>query len=255
MIIMSWNVNGLVSRIEKGFINFLNDENPDILCIQELKMINDHKLNYDIFKDYEYQYWNFCPYTPAYSGTSFISRIKPIDIQKNIDEIEDEDARCIIVNFDKFYLVTVYMPNAEYNLSRLDARIAWDERFSDCISSLCLEKPIIICGDLNTTLSEMDVRKTIPKTLSKKFCSETRFNILTMMKENNLIDAFRYINPDMVDAYSWWSYRKHKRNDNIGWRLDYFLISEEIIEKVISCGMHPETYGSDHCPIYLEIDI
>ncbi len=255
MRIVTWNVNGLKARIASGFLNFVAEASPTILCLQELKVIRmDNPVL--TMPPFPHRIYNLYTTLPAYSGTAIVTQLEPMNIcfSCKIPELGAE-ARVITLEYLKFFLVTVYMPNAEHSLDRLDLRYSWDEAFAEHIHRLTAIKPVIICGDCNTTLTDDDIRATLPRTIAPQFFSETRHNILTLMEECELVDAFRHCHPNETDAYTWWSVRKHKHDENIGWRLDYFLISQSLLPRIHDCGMWTEIYGSDHCPCYLDIDL
>lgn len=242
--------------MKKGFMDFFAQASTDLLCIQEVKIIARRRsYSIDLPDEYE-QYWNLCPSVPAYSGTAVFYKRNPYSINCSLNNEEvDGEGRVIIMDYGSFYVLNVYIPNAQYRPGRMDFRLAWDEVFFDFVSELSLDKPIIICGDFNCTLRDDDIRKTIPRTMSQKLSEETRFNILNFMNQHGFVDAYREMHPDTIDAYTWWSYRRSKCTDNVGWRFDYFLISRCLLPQVIDCGIYSDVLGSDHCPIYLEINI
>lgn len=235
-------------------MNWYEGSGASIICLQELKIKDAAFINTLSFPHHPCQFWYLCDFTPAYSGTAILSSIEPQDVIYGIgNEALDQECRCITLDMDSYFLITVYMPNAEHKLSRKDLRNEWDSLFYDMIVNFAAQKPIILCGDLNCTLSDDDIRPTLPRSLSGMFSPQTRFNILDLMNRIDLIDVFRFMNPDLKYAYTWWSIRKNKIKDNIGWRLDYFLASRELANKIIACGMLAETYSSDHCPIFIDM--
>ena len=254
MKIVSWNVNGIKSRIRNGFFDFLEASYIDILCVQELKITDEQTLPLGLIPPEFETFWSICKYVPAYSGTAVFTRIPPYNITLGLgNEDIDAECRCIILDMNTFFLINVYIPNAQHKLSRIDVRREFDELFSKKISELHAIKPVIICGDFNCTLTDDDKRKTLPRTKSITLSESTRFNVLSMMRCNSLVDVFRFLHPEASEQYTWWSSRGQKRKENIGWRIDYFLASESLLESISACGMYQDVYGSDHCPIYLEL--
>lgn len=255
MKLVSWNVNGLRAVITKGFEDFFKTINADIFCIQETKMQQeqlDEKIM-KIFQGYN-TYFNSAE-KKGYSGTAIITRNKPLNVTYGIGiEEHDKEGRVITLEFDKFYMVDCYTPNSKRELERLGYRMIWEDAFRNYLMELNKIKPVIMCGDLNVAHKEIDLKN--PKTNHRNagFTDEER-NKMTELLEAGFTDSFRYMYPDKEDAYTWWSYMFKAREKNVGWRIDYFVVSNDIKEKIQDSYIYSEIYGSDHCPIGLEIDI
>ncbi|WP_338631716.1 exodeoxyribonuclease III [Clostridium baratii] len=247
--LISWNVNGLRACVKKGFLDYFNEVNADIFCIQETKL-QEGQIDLDL-KDY-HMYWNYAE-KKGYSGTALFTKEEPISVKYGLGiEEHDTEGRVITAEFDDYYVVTVYTPNSQDKLARIDYRMAWEDVFRDYLKELEKNKPVIVCGDLNVAHKEIDLKN--PKTNRKNagFSDEERekFSILL---DFGFIDTFRYFYPELEGAYSWWSYRFNARKNNAGWRIDYFLVSSSLKDKLINAKIHSEILGSDHCPIELEI--
>ena len=251
MKLISWNVNGIRACITKGFMDFFNEIDADIFCIQESKM-QAGQLELDM-PGY-YQYWNYAE-KKGYSGTAVFSRLEPLSVTygMGIDE-HDHEGRVITLELDSFFLITVYTPNSQDGLRRLEYRMKWEEDFLAYLLKLQEKKPVICCGDLNVAHQEIDLKN--PKTNRKNagFTDEERA-CFTRALESGFIDTFRYFYPDKEGVYSWWSYRFRAREKNAGWRIDYFLVSPSLKEKLQDAKIHGEIMGSDHCPVELDIDL
>ena len=249
MKLISWNVNGLRAVLKKGFENFFYQENADIFCIQETKMQEGQaEINFEGYN----QYWNSAE-KKGYSGTAIFTKIKPKKVTYGIGiEEHDKEGRVITLEYDKFYLVNCYTPNSKRELERLDYRMIWEDEFRNYLINLNKEKPVILCGDLNVAHKEIDLKN--PKTNRKNagFTDEER-NKMTELLSSKFIDTYRYLYPAKTDAYTWWSYMGNARAKNIGWRIDYFIVSEDIKEKIQDTKIHDTILGSDHCPIELKI--
>jgi exodeoxyribonuclease-3 len=252
MKIIAWNVNGLRSLIKRDhLINLINDRNPDILCLGETKMAYDKK-DIELLLDYKYKYWSHSTAKSGYSGTAIFCKKEPINVTYGLSNLDNE-GRVITIELTKIYLVHVYTPNSGEALHRLKWRTeVWDRAFENYINHLQLTKPVIICGDLNVAHKEIDLKN--PKTNLKTagFTIEERESFSNILNNCNLIDSFRYLYPDKIE-YSYWSYIHRGRDKNIGWRLDYFLVSKKLIKKVKSHIILTEILGSDHAPIELKI--
>lgn len=251
MKIISWNVNGIRAVLKKGFLDFINDFNPDIICIQETKA---HPEQVDLDLDnYKYKYWNSAT-KKGYSGTAIFSKIKPISVQNDMNiEKHDEEGRVICMELKNYFLVTVYTPNSKRDLSRLDYRAnEWDRDFLIYLKELEKIKPIIFCGDLNVAHKEIDLKN--PKTNKKNagFTNEERLGFDNYIN-SGFLDTFRMYNKE-PNHYTWWSYMFNSRAKNVGWRIDYFCISEILKKKITKSIILPEIMGSDHAPILIEID-
>ena len=255
MKLISWNVNGLRAVINKGFKDFYNTINADIICLQETKMQQD-QISIDInemFKD-RYVYWNSAE-KKGYSGTVVISKIKPINITYGIGKEEhDKEGRIITLEFDKFYLVNCYTPNSKRGLERLDYRMIWEDEIRNYLLNLNKIKPVVYCGDLNVAHNEIDLKNPSSNHHNAGFSDEERSK-MTELLNAGFIDTFRYKYPDKTGAYSWWSYMFHARENNAGWRIDYFIVSDSIKDKIEDAKILSEVMGSDHCPVELDIDL
>lgn len=251
MKLISWNVNGLRACVGKGFLDYFKEQQADIFCLQETKLQEGQiKLELDGY----HQYWNYAE-KKGYSGTAIFTKEKPISVHYGIGiEEHDKEGRVITLEFEKFYMITVYTPNSQEKLARLDYRMKWEEDFKNYLLELDKKKPVIVCGDLNVAHKEIDLKN--PKTNRKNagFSDEEREK-MTKLLESGFVDSFRYFYPNKTDIYSWWSYRFSARAKNAGWRIDYFLVSDRIKENMKGAEIHTEILGSDHCPVLLNIDL
>lgn len=250
MKLISWNVNGIRACLNKGFIDFFKSINADIFCIQETKCQKDQV---DLEFDGYTSYWNSAE-KKGYSGTAIFTKIEPINVTYGIGiEEHDKEGRVITLEFEKFYMVNVYTPNSKRELERLDYRQIWEDEFRKYLLNLSEKKSVIICGDLNVAHKEIDLKN--PKTNKRNagFTDEER-NKMTELLNAGFIDTFRLIYPDKENAYSWWSYMGRAREKNVGWRIDYFIISKDLKSKVKDAMIFDEVMGSDHCPVGLEIE-
>jgi exodeoxyribonuclease-3 len=251
MKLISWNVNGLRACAGKGFEESFKALDADFFCLQETKM-QEGQLDL-AFDGYE-SYWNYAD-KKGYSGTAIYTRQKPLNVSYGIGIDEhDHEGRVITLEMDNFFLVTVYTPNSQDGLKRLDYRMKWEDDFQAYLKNLDEKKPVIVCGDMNVAHKEIDLKN--PKTNRKNagFTDEEREKF-TQLLQKGFIDTFRFFYPDKTDIYSWWSYRFHAREKNAGWRIDYFVVSERLAEKLEGASIHNEVYGSDHCPVELTINI
>ncbi|MBR0596731.1 exodeoxyribonuclease III [Sinanaerobacter chloroacetimidivorans] len=250
MRILTWNVNGLRACLGKGFLEFCKKEEPEIICIQETKMqVGQTEVS---LEGYE-QFWNSAE-KKGYSGTAIFTRQKPISVNYNIDsEGHDKEGRAITLEFETFYIVTVYTPNAQEKLARLDYRMAWENEFRTYVKKLDEKKPVIICGDLNVAHQEIDLKNPKSNKGNAGFSDEERQKF-TELLEAGFIDTYRYLYPEKTGAYTWWSYRFNARANNAGWRIDYFLASERIKDKIRDVTIYDHIMGSDHCPVLLDVD-
>lgn len=249
MKLISWNVNGLRAVVGKGFVDIFNELDADIFCLQETKL-QAGQIELD-FPGYE-QYWNYAE-RKGYSGTAVFTRIKPLSVRYGMDIAEhDTEGRVITLEYDSFYLVNVYTPNSKDGLVRLPYRMKWEDDFRNYLKTLEQTKPVVMCGDLNVAHEEIDLKN--PKTNRKNagFSDEERAK-MTELLAAGFIDTFRYFYPDKTGEYSWWSYRFNARKNNAGWRIDYFIVSDALKERLISASIHQEIFGSDHCPVELEL--
>ncbi|MDA3845553.1 MAG: exodeoxyribonuclease III [Vallitaleaceae bacterium] len=247
MKLVSWNVNGIRACVKKGFMDYFNDVDADIFCIQESKC-QEGQIELEL-KGYT-QYWHYAV-KKGYSGTAVFSKIKPLSVVNGLGiEEHDQEGRVITLEFDDFYLVTCYTPNSKRELLRLDNRMEWEDAFRAYLVELDSKKPVILCGDLNVAHKEIDLKN--PKTNHRNagFTDEEREK-MTVLLDAGFIDTFRYFYPDMENAYSWWSYMGKARANNTGWRIDYFITSTRLGEQLSDAQIHPEIMGSDHCPVVL----
>lgn len=248
---ISWNVNGLRACVNKGFLDFFHESDADIFCLQETKM-QEHQLTLEL--DGYTQYFNSAV-KKGYSGTAVFTKEVPLKVTYGINiEEHDQEGRVITCEYDTFYLVTVYVPNSKDGLLRLDYRMEWEEAFRAYLLTLDKHKPVIVCGDLNVAHKEIDLKNPKANTKNAGFTPEERAKMTTLL-ESGFTDSFRHLYPDMTDIYSWWSYRFKARDNNAGWRIDYFLTSERLAPKIQDSIIHTEIFGSDHCPVELIIDI
>ena len=251
MKLVSWNVNGIRACLNKGFLDILNELDADVFSIQESKM---QKGQIDINTPDYFQYFNSAE-KKGYSGTISFSKHEPINVTYGlgIDEF-DHEGRVITLEYEKFYLINVYTPNAQDELKRIDYRVRWDETFLNYINKLDEIKPVIINGDLNVAAEPIDLKNPKPNEGKAGYSIQEREGFKNYL-ENGFIDSFRFIHPDEANRYSWWSYRFKSRERNAGWRIDYFLVSAKLKDKITDADILDEIYGSDHCPIFLEIDL
>lgn len=247
MKLVSWNVNGIRAVLTKGFEDFFKSVNADIFCIQETKCQEGQvELEFDGYESY----WNSAE-KKGYSGTAIFTKIKPISVKYGIDDVEyDDEGRNITLEFDSFYLVNCYVPNVKRDLSRMDSRMRYEDLFLSYIKELEKKKPVIFCGDMNVAHEEIDIKNAKSNIGNAGFTYEERGKFSELL-ESGFIDTFRYLYPDKVDAYTWWSYMKGVRERNIGWRIDYFVVSKSFISKVEDSIIYSDILGSDHCPIGL----
>ena len=249
MKLISWNVNGLRAVYKKGFMDFFNEIDADIFCIQETKM-QEGQIELDL-KGYE-EYYNYA-IRKGYSGTALFTRIKPLNVTYGIGiEEHDQEGRVITAEFEKFFLVTCYTPNSGRDLARLEYRMIWEDDFKEYLKKLDKIKPVIICGDLNVAHNEIDLKNPKSNRKNAGFTDEER-NKMTCLLDAGFTDSYRKLYPDREGAYTWWSYMGHAREKNIGWRIDYFLLSNRINDKIKETSIYDNILGSDHCPIGLDI--
>jgi len=249
MKLISWNVNGLRACVGKNFMEDFEKLNADIFCLQETKL-QEGQITLDL-PGY-HQYWNYAE-KKGYSGTAVFTRKEPLSVAYGIGvEEHDHEGRVITLEFEDYYLVTVYTPNSQEGLKRLDYRMQWEDDFLAYIQSLDKKKPVIYCGDLNVAHQEIDLKN--PKTNRKNagFTDEERAKMTTVLS-SGFVDTFRYFYPDAEGVYSWWSYRFRAREKNAGWRIDYFIVSERLKDRLENASIHTEIFGSDHCPVELDL--
>lgn len=249
MKLISWNVNGLRACLGKGFLDFFRDADADVFCLQETKMQQGQA---ELELPGYTQYWNSAV-KKGYSGTAIFTRIAPLSVAYDIGADEHSgEGRAITLEFEQFYLVTVYTPNSKKELERLEYRMEWEDAFRGYVKGLDEKKPVIICGDLNVAHQEIDLKNPKSNRQNAGFTDQEREK-LTKLLESGFVDTFRYLYPEAVGAYSWWSYMFHAREKNAGWRIDYFLTSERLKDAIRDSKIHSEIFGSDHCPVELEL--
>ena len=251
MKLISWNVNGLRAAMGKGFKEFFNQIDADIFCIQETKM-QEEQIDIEIsnlFKDYN-SYWNSAV-KKGYSGTAVFTKKKPLKVSYGIGiEEHDSEGRVITLEFEDFYLVNCYTPNSKRELERLDYRMVWEDAIRNYLLKLDKTKPVIYCGDFNVAHKEIDLKNPSTNHHSAGFTDEER-NKMTMLLNSGFTDSFRYLYPEKENAYTWWSYMFHAREKNVGWRIDYFIVSKSIEKQIKQSTIYSEVLGSDHCPVGL----
>lgn len=254
MNLVSWNVNGLRACLTKGFDNFFKEINADVFCIQETKMQEEQldMISKSVFDGYN-MYFNSAQ-KRGYSGTAVFTKKEPLNVTygMNIKE-HDNEGRIITVEYEKFYLVNCYTPNVKRDLSRLDYRMKWEDDFRKYLLKLNSEKPVILCGDLNVAHNEIDIKNAKSNVGNAGFTNEERSKMSKLL-ESGFIDTFRHLYPDRKDMYSWWSYMRNAREKNIGWRIDYFIISESLKVNIKDAYIYTDIYGSDHCPVGIKIN-
>ncbi len=248
MKLISWNVNGLRACLTKGFLDFFSKENADIFCIQETKMQQEQA---ELILDGYHQYWHSAE-KKGYSGTAVFTREKPLSVVYGIGEKHNGEGRVITLEFPDFYLVNCYTPNAQQELKRLDYRMEFEDDFRAYLKSL--PKPVILCGDLNVAHQEIDLKNPKTNRQNAGFSDEERGK-MTELLASGFSDTFRTLYPDTTDAYTWWSYRFSARAKNVGWRIDYFIVSSSVMDKVSDSVIYSDVLGSDHCPIGLNINL
>lgn len=251
MKLISWNVNGLRACLQKGFLDFFQEADADVFCLQETKLQADQ---HDLELPGYFQYWNYAE-KKGYSGTALFTKKEPLNVTYGIGaEEHDHEGRVITAEFEDHYLVTVYTPNSQRELARLDYRMQWEEAFLSYICTLEQKKPVIYCGDLNVAHEEIDLKNPKTNHQNAGFTDQERA-CFTKVMQSGFVDSFRYFYPDLRDVYSWWSYMFKAREKNAGWRIDYFVVSEKLKEKMKDAKIHTAVMGSDHCPVELDIEL
>ena len=251
MKFISWNVNGLRACVDKGFADTFRRLDADFFCLQETKL-KEGQLDLS-FDGYD-AYWNYAE-KKGYSGTAIFSRHKPLSVSYGIGVVEhDNEGRVITLEMPGFYLVTVYTPNSQDGLKRLDYRMKWEDAFLTYIKALDAVKPVVVCGDLNVAHKEIDLKNPKSNRRNAGFTDEEREKFSAFLGAG-FIDSFRYFYPDAEGIYSWWSYRFKAREKNAGWRIDYFVVSESLKDRLAGASIHTDVYGSDHCPVEVDIDL
>lgn len=250
MKLISWNVNGLRAAMNKGFLDFFQEMDADIVCLQEIKMQKE-QATFD-FPGY-IEYWNSAE-RKGYSGTLILTKQKPLSVSYGIGiEEHDTEGRVITIELKDFYVVNCYTPNSRRDLERLEYRQKWEDDFRNYLNNLNEKKPIILCGDLNVAHQEIDLKNPKSNRHNAGFTDEER-NKMTLLLNDNFTDTFRYLYPMQENAYTWWSYMENARSRNIGWRIDYFIVSNSLNKRIVDSKIHANIMGSDHCPIELDIE-
>ena len=248
--LISWNVNGIRACLEKGFMDTFEALDADAFCLQETKC-QEGQVSLEL-PGY-HQYWNSAE-KKGYSGTAIFTREKPLSVRYGIgEEVHDHEGRVIALEYPAWYLVTVYTPNSQDGLKRLDYRMQWEQSFMDYLHGLERTKPVIVCGDMNVAHQEIDLKNPSTNRMNAGFTQQER-DCMTRLLDSGFVDTFRYLHPDARDVYSWWSYRFKAREHNAGWRIDYFLVSESLKDRIETSSIHTERLGSDHCPVELVIN-
>lgn len=249
MKFISWNVNGLRACVQKGFLDFFKEADADFFCLQETKLQEGQiELPLPGYHDF----WNYAR-KKGYSGTAIFAKQAPVSVRYGlgIEEL-DTEGRLITLEYPSFFLVTCYTPNAQQELARIDHRLKWEDAFRDYLRELDKEKPVIVCGDLNVAHQEIDLKNPASNRGNAGFSDEERAAFGKLL-DAGFTDSFRFLNPDATEAYSWWSYRFNARKNNAGWRIDYFLVSDRIADKITAAPIYTDVLGSDHCPVGLEL--
>lgn len=249
MKMISWNVNGLRACVNKGFYEYFREAKADIFCMQETKL-QEGQIEVEIGDEY-HQFWNYAE-KKGYSGTAVFTKRKPLSVRYGLEEDYEPEGRVITLEFPAFYLVTVYTPNAKRDLTRLDYRLEWEERFRKYLVQLDAQKPVIVCGDMNVAHQEIDLKNAKSNRGNSGFTPEEREK-MTQLLAAGFVDTYRHFYPDQTDAYTWWSYMPKVRERNIGWRIDYFLASNRLTTTLCGAGIDAHVLGSDHCPVVLEL--
>lgn len=249
--LISWNVNGLRANLKKGFMDYFDEIDADMFCMQETKMEQGQA---EVATPKHIQFWNSAN-KKGYSGTAIFTKQEPISVFYGIGIQEhDNEGRVITLEYEKFYLVTCYTPNSKSELERLDYRQVWEDEFRNYLKKLDEKKPVILCGDLNVAHKEIDLKNPKTNRRSAGFTDEER-NKFTQLLDAGFVDTFRHLYPEKEGAYTWWSYFGKARERNTGWRIDYFVVSERLKDKIVKAEIHSEIMGSDHCPVMIELDI
>lgn len=250
MKFVNWNVNGIRACVKKGFLDYFKEVDADFFCLQETKL-QEGQIELDL-PGYN-QYWNYAV-KKGYSGTAIFTKHQPLSVSYGVGiEDHDQEGRVITLEMDTFYLVTVYTPNSKSELERLEYRMIWEDDFRHYLKKLEDTKPVIVCGDLNVAHKEIDLKNPKTNLRSAGFTIEER-DKMTLLIESGFVDTFRYYYPNLENAYTWWSYFGKAREKNVGWRIDYFLTSEALVPRYKSAGIEPHVMGSDHCPVWFELD-
>lgn len=251
MKLVSWNVNGIRACVRKGFLDYFKEVDADIFCIQESKL-QEGQISLDL--EGYHQFWNYA-LKKGYSGTAVFTKHKPISVSYGIDNSDNEpEGRIITLEFEEFYLITVYTPNSKRDLARLAERLEWEDEIRQYLIELDQIKPVILCGDLNVAHQEIDLKNPRSNKGNSGFTEEERRK-MTNLLDAGFVDSFRFFYPEKQEVYTWWSYMSKVRERNIGWRIDYFIVSKRLTERLIDSEVHAEVLGSDHCPVLVNIDL
>lgn len=251
MKLVSWNVNGLRACVKKGFMDYFKSVDADVFCVQETKL-QAGQIELDL--DGYFQYWNYAE-KKGYSGTAVFTKTEPMSVRYGLGEAESEpEGRILTLEFQDFYLINVYTPNSQRELARLDYRMVWEDLFRKHVKQYDEIKPVVICGDLNVAHREIDLKNPKSNRKNAGFTDQERGK-LTELIDSGFADSFRKLNPELEGAYTWWSYMRKARENNSGWRIDYFLVSEKIEQKIVGVEIHSEIMGSDHCPVTIKLEI
>jgi exodeoxyribonuclease III len=251
MKFISWNVNGLRACVKKGFLDYFHEMNADFFAVQETKL---QEGQIDLPLEGYYQFWNYAE-KKGYSGTAIFTKHKPISVSYGVgDEESQSEGRIITLEYEQFYLVNVYTPNSQRDLARLPLRLQWEDKLFNYLTELDKKKPIIYCGDLNVAHEEIDLKNPKSNIGNSGFTNEERGKMSTLLN-SGFVDSFRYLYPDQKDTYTWWSYMSKVRERNIGWRIDYFILSNRIASNLIDSQIHCDVMGSDHCPVCIEVSL
>ncbi len=251
MKFISWNVNGLRACVKKGFLDYFNEMDADFFSLQETKL---QEGQIDLQLDGYYQFWNYAE-KKGYSGTAIFTKHKPLSVSYGVGEQETQsEGRIITLEYENFFLVNVYTPNSQRDLARLPFRLQWEDELSDYLTQLDKKKPVIYCGDLNVAHEEIDLKNPKTNMGNSGFTSEERGKMSNLLN-SGFVDSFRYLYPEQKDTYTWWSYMSKVRERNIGWRIDYFILSNSIVSNLIDSQIHCDVMGSDHCPVCIEVSL
>ncbi|WP_394221768.1 exodeoxyribonuclease III [Priestia aryabhattai] len=250
MKLISWNVNGIRACVRKGFLDYFQEVNADVFCIQETKL---QEGQIDLQLEGYYQYWNYAV-KKGYSGTAVFTKQKPLSVSYGVGKESEDEGRIITLEFEQCYVVNVYTPNSKRDLARLEERLQWEDDLLVYLKKLNSRKAVILCGDLNVAHAEIDLRNPKPNRGNSGFTIEERGKMTTLLA-SGFLDTFRYLYPNQEGAYTWWSYMNKVRERNIGWRIDYFIVSERIRDVIQGAAIYPHVMGSDHCPVMLELNV
>lgn len=248
---VSWNVNGLRACVTKGFMDIFHEQQADFFCLQEIKL-QEGQIELDLGDEY-YAYWNYAV-KKGYSGTAIFTKHKPISVWYGLEDNDEDEGRIITLEYNNFYIITVYTPNAKRDLSRLPYRLEWEHRFRQYVTALAKQKSVIICGDLNVAHLDHDVKNAKSNIGNSGFTFEER-QCMSDLLQSGFVDSFRYLYPDRENIFSWWSFMAKVRERNIGWRIDYFLVSNDLKEQIIDATIEDSIMGSDHCPVTLTVQV